>query len=262
MGYGIYVPSTDAHISSRITDDTDVFSAEARAIWAAIQATADDPIAPTLILSDSLSVLTAIQNQSSSPAIQDIILQLSLAQNSHRDITLVWIPAHCGIRGNEVVDSLAKEALEHDAVDDPIPHTLNNHYSAVRKYITHKWQREWSDSRHPLRHCLPEVKVSMTVFDANRQMNRLVYQFALNIAPLNEFFSMLRGSDPACPACRIASENRDHFLFHCPTYTRERQKLIRALQSTDTPFSWKGVLSPSGCEAFTEFIKATGRFNS
>jgi hypothetical protein len=69
MGYGIYVPSTDARIRSRITDDTDVFSADARAIWVAIQVTADDPIAPTLILSDSLSVLTEIQNHSSSPAI-------------------------------------------------------------------------------------------------------------------------------------------------------------------------------------------------
>ena len=67
-----------------------------------------------VILSDSQAAIEAIVNMDETPSsqiknIRTIIKQLS---NLKKKITLQWIPAHCGIHGNEKADSLAKKGTE------------------------------------------------------------------------------------------------------------------------------------------------------
>lgn len=79
-----------------------VFSAELYAIWKAVEYANTEKINKTLILTDSLSSLTAIQQfQHLHPIVSYIKNELFTANNAKRTIEFMWIPAHVGIARNE-----------------------------------------------------------------------------------------------------------------------------------------------------------------
>ncbi|KAL7288554.1 hypothetical protein TKK_0017296 [Trichogramma kaykai] len=74
------------------------------------------------VFSDSLSVLSALENPSNAITLKlkNIILE---SKNAGKEIELIWIPAHVGINGNEQADSLAKIATrEGKLMNTTIPH--------------------------------------------------------------------------------------------------------------------------------------------
>ena len=70
--------------------------------------------------SDSLSALQALLNPDSSDLIQEIMYLKHQLSNMGIHVSLVWIPSHVGIIGNEIVDKLAKESLDSVHIDIPI----------------------------------------------------------------------------------------------------------------------------------------------
>ena len=68
-----------------------------------------------IIFSD-LSAITAIKNKKlNNPLIAKLIINLNQLNNK-KEIVLCWIPNHIGIKENDLVDSVAKEA-QNDATD-------------------------------------------------------------------------------------------------------------------------------------------------
>lgn len=66
------------------------------------------------IFSDARTVLLALEMNFKPTKSSYLILQIRERINSLREIgkaVKVWIPGHCGVRGNEIADSLAKEAV-------------------------------------------------------------------------------------------------------------------------------------------------------
>ena len=62
-------------------------------------------------------------------------------------VRFCWMPSHCGIEGNEIVDQLAKETLDHDI--DPL---TTVHFAdlkpLVNSYIQQEVQIKWDVSIH------------------------------------------------------------------------------------------------------------------
>ena len=65
-----------------------------------------------VICSDSQSAIEAI----SSPLVNSrLVLECKMRLNSlgvHNEVTLMWVPGHEGIRGNETADELARKGAE------------------------------------------------------------------------------------------------------------------------------------------------------
>ena len=51
------------------------------------------------------------------------------------EVTLIWIPSHVGIIGNELADQLADDAIERDQVELEITLEVKEAYALVEKYI-------------------------------------------------------------------------------------------------------------------------------
>ena len=60
-----------------------------------------------VILTDALSIVTALKTNKG-PELEELRVALAKCVLAYDKVVIQWIPAHCGIRGNEEADRLAK----------------------------------------------------------------------------------------------------------------------------------------------------------
>ena len=123
----------------RISDDSSIFTAKAKAVDLALDfIRICDTNNKSIIFSDSLSVLKAMNHTSSTnPQIQ------KLSEKCHellakKEIVLCWIPSHLGILGNEMVDQQVKASLSLEPTSFKIQ--FLNFKPTINKYILEEWQ--------------------------------------------------------------------------------------------------------------------------
>ena len=100
------------------------------------------------VYSDSMSCLQAIESEDTeNPLICHIMNLLWALSDKGPHVCFCWVPSHCGIGGNEIVDQLTKETLDHDT--DPL--TTVHHADlkpVVNSYIQQEVQIKWDLSMH------------------------------------------------------------------------------------------------------------------
>jgi len=64
-------------------------------------------------------------------------------------VTFSWIPSHVGIKGNEIADSLCKEATSHSTVDIEVSMELKDAYNDIDKCIAALWPKDYdTNTKH------------------------------------------------------------------------------------------------------------------
>ena len=109
------------HLSKRLPDNSTIFAAEATAITLALNYYRHmDPVCHDVVVySQSMSCSPAVEGEDTeNPFICQIMTLLWLLGDKGTHVRFCWIPSHCGIEGNERVDQLAKETIDHDI--DPL----------------------------------------------------------------------------------------------------------------------------------------------
>ena len=141
---------TCRQLSKRLRNNSTIFAAEATAITLALDYYLYmDPVKQDVVVySDSMSCLQAIEAEDiENPLICHIMNLLWALSYKGTRVCFCWVPSHCGIEGNEIVDQLAKETLEHDK--DSL---ATVHYAdlkpVVNSYIQQEVQIKWDVSIH------------------------------------------------------------------------------------------------------------------
>ena len=141
---------TCRQLSKRLPNNSTIFATEAMAIILALDYYRYmDPVKHDVVVySDSMSCLQAIEGEDTeNPFICHIMNLLWALSDKGTVVPLCWVPSHCGIEGNEIVDQLAKETLYHDI--DPL---ATVHYvdlnPVVNSYIQQEVQIKWDVSIH------------------------------------------------------------------------------------------------------------------
>jgi len=73
--------------------------------------------------------------------VQKFIINYCQLVNAGNSITLIWIPSHTGIRGNELADEAAKAALSSTVSTMKCP--ASDYIPKLTKHCREVWQAEW-----------------------------------------------------------------------------------------------------------------------
>ena len=215
-GAGYYIEYPDGK-EDRQCFATGIFSsnykAEAEALRAAASYVMNSPNTSksVVFLSDALSVLQALQ---SGKDMELNSLSNSLAQLcKNYNITLQWIPAHCGIHGNETADALAKEGSSKEQEDRTAS------FSEAKALFKNKQQSVWQHN-HPRYnkndpYHLLDRHAQVAIFRLRTRHNRLKHHM------YNKFKV---GETDQCP-CGRGTQTTEHFLQMCPSHEVPRKQI-------------------------------------
>ena len=111
--------------------------AEAYALLTAAQTLNQEERLPTntVFLTDCRSILQSLQSPGGDQIFSNI-RQLSLLKNK-TSVTLLWIPSHCGVGGNEEADRLSKMGSKLEQSAHPMS------YSEEKTILRNNFRTEW-----------------------------------------------------------------------------------------------------------------------
>lgn len=204
VGIGITGPGTELSLS--LSPLCSIFSAEAAAIFIAATVPSDLPI---LILSDSASVITALQSESPShPWVQGI------QRLSPPSTCFAWIPGHCGIPGNTTADHLAGSGYSGPRYTKKVPLDDVNRWLSVT--FKNQWDLEWSQQHTPY---LRKIKKSTNRWDDLELLKeqQIISRLRTGHTRLSHDMS---GEGPfrrLCSTCGVR-KTVEHVLCFCPVY--------------------------------------------
>jgi ribonuclease HI len=170
----------------------------------------------SLILTDSDSLVSAIQDNSWKVKDEWLLeIKLVLAEIKS-DVTILWVPSHCNIDGNEKADELAKTGTSKDQSTVPITHSIRKAKIKARRWeVEHpRAKAMYKDRRKPQE-------------DLERRWPRRVRTLFARLRSdhakeLNYYREKIKTSDTAdCDTCGVV-ENIKHVLCDCPTLEEAR----------------------------------------
>ena len=161
------------------------------------------------MFTDALSVLQALKN-SRNKELNPLCTALATLSATVQKVVLQWVPAHCGIRGNEKADTLAKEGAKKEQTDKLVS------FDEIKTIIKTNQRKTWqlqhpchnpNDSYHLLRRG-EQVKIFRLRTGHNRLRHHLYTKFGI-------------GQSNECP-CAEGPMTSEHILQSCPMYTAVR----------------------------------------
>lgn len=251
----------------RLQFPTTIFTCELSAILLACEIIAHAEVGTYLVASDSMSALTALQNNRISAHTTRLLQTCrttlrQLKMNGH-NVTLAWVPAHKGIPGNEKADALAKRAAGYGERSLITPEWQCFTHDSLQALLR-SWHVRWSKADLG-RFCYsivprPSLKPWYQKFqNINRVEIRTACRIASNHYRLNNHLNRINITNSAlCNFCDDAIyENVDHILFYCQAFNSPRQELENVLRNSGygAPYNVRDILATAHTSAPIESIQ-------
>jgi hypothetical protein len=161
-------------------------------------------------------------------------------------ITTMWTPSHCGIKGNEQADRLAKKG---SSLSNKCPHTYISIAWMTRQAksnFTDKWR---TGLGNPTMNWNPPAFWNNLSFQKARQMFKVFCgRTGIDTLPWE--------NETTCK-CNTAPISSKHIIEDCPLFDRERNQ-IRGSHLTPPRFTNALIFDPEWHEPMAKFINAIG----
>ncbi|XP_058820729.1 uncharacterized protein LOC131682937 [Topomyia yanbarensis] len=235
-GFGIFNENLAA--SFKLNDPASIYVAELAAIQYTLGIIDTLPSDHYFIVSDSLSSIEAIRaakpGKHSPYFLGKIREYLSALSEKSYQITLVWVPSHCSIAGNEKADSLAKVgALEGDTYERPI--CFNEFFSISRQRTLDSWQTTWSNGHlgRWLHSIIPKVSTNAWFkgLDVNRDFIRTMSRIMSNHYSFDAHLRRIGLAESNHFVCENGYHDIEHVVWLCAEYCVARSQLIDSLRA-------------------------------
>lgn len=195
-----------------------------------------------VICSDSQAALKALENPvRKSKAVEDCLNSVNQLGVGN-DVTLMWVPGHTGIAGNEAADACARAASNMKVLGPepflPVSASLQRH--AVVGWANQKHAARWRtliNCRHS-RNFLPvmDSKLAQRVLGCSRQDIRRILQCLTGHNNLGAHqYKIGASTSPLCPKCRVDDETAKHHIANCQHFRKERMAVFGCLDLPTFP---------------------------
>lgn len=227
VGAACWIPKFKIILQFKCPPESSIFTGEAVAILEAILYAHSHDIRQTVILTDSLSCLLAIkENPFRSRKRFFIILKirevLFFCHQKGLQITLVWIPSHSGIPGNESADSCAKSAIQLGS-HDHFKNSCHDLCNAANTRLVKSWTSYWISSRlikgkyyASLQPEIPKRPWFFRFRHADRWVTSTICRLRLGHACTPTHLAKIRVRDHSLCECGLDEGSTSHILFNCP----------------------------------------------
>lgn len=201
---------------------TSIFTAEIVAVIDAVEfAKSLTQVDKIVIATDSLSVITSLEDSfSRNPLIQNI--QDTIKRVSDKTIVMMWIPSHVNIQENEIVDNLAKTAIDKSL--QQIQATSYDLISNIRRRIYDIWQLEWTNiSNNKLRVIKQTTLEWKSSHCRTRKESVLLTRLRIGHSRMTHEHIFKKDPPPICGECN-QQVTIIHLLSDCLKYKVVRDK--------------------------------------
>ncbi|GFT94128.1 putative RNA-directed DNA polymerase from transposon X-element [Trichonephila clavipes] len=202
----------------RLDTSCSIFTAEAVAIYRALQLIDSTMPRKYCIYTDSMSVLEALENYHDRchPVVCTILDITSRLCSKGFDIVFCWLPSHVGIIGNEQADSAAKSATTHL----PLAVPLSDMKRVIMHHIFKIWQESWSQQLDNKLHSVKPVIGAWPVMPLRRTDVKLT-RLRIGHTRFTHRHLLFGERAPECPSCHVSYTVR-HILIDCPVFNLHR----------------------------------------
>ncbi|GFY27956.1 RNase H domain-containing protein [Trichonephila clavipes] len=216
VGCGVVIE--DIMHGYRLDTSCSIFTAEAVAIYRALQLIDSTMPRKYCIYTDSMSVLEALENYHDRchPVVCTILDITSRLYSKGFDIVFCWLPSHVGIIGNEQADSAAKSATTHL----PLAVPLSDMKRVIMHHIFKIWQESWSQQLDNKLHSVKPVIGAWPVMPMRRTDVKLT-RLRIGHTRFTHRHLLFGERAPECPSCHV-SYTVHHILIHCPVFNNYR----------------------------------------
>ena len=207
-GCGVHIQSPNRQqvtLFSSCGDRSSNFNAELQALQLAVDYLIEDEgcYNKVVFLSDSLSALQSLQSTPAEKRTRQLRESFeNLASTS--TVTLKWIPAHCGIKGNENADILAKEGGKQEQPETSMT------FKESKTHIKHRWSSRFLEKTgnykphlDPL-HCL------------SRAVQSTIFRLCTGHSRLRSHLKRIGVAETAFCECNTGEQTPGHALRTCP----------------------------------------------
>ncbi|GFT71060.1 RNA-directed DNA polymerase from mobile element jockey, partial [Trichonephila clavipes] len=240
-----------------------IFSAETLAICQALDDLVESNV-NLLVLSDSLSVLSALQNFSikSNKVIHRLANKIYMLSNYVNQLILLWTPGHSKIVWNEQADNLARSVTESNVYIDWIA-SEDIHKNIYRNRIQKINETFYSSKYFEKLGNIPTIDI-ISKWTENRREEILSTRIFSKMIITPGLLHRFNLQDKAmCITCKRIND-LDHIILNCIRYTRHRNNLWSILRiDPHSTIAFRDVLerAMNNKSTFSVFLKGMKFFN-
>jgi ribonuclease HI len=173
-----------------------------------------------LTMTDSKSLCDALLAQNAGT---DEILKT--IQESDADIVVQWVPAHCGIPGNEEADKAAKNATKLEGPHRPV--SFSSACSAIRRCVRDKPLKL---SEHQTIYASMNRQKELEVESRKDQVDLARLRSGYHPALMTYQHILNEEVSPMCPRCGEAEDTTRHWLTECPATAEAKMRLFGTVE--------------------------------
>ena len=145
-----------------------------------------------------------------------------LSNNTH--FTLIWVPTHCLLEGNEEADTQAREASQTQQTGNSID--LSTAKAALKRRTRGKADDTYNACPHTKHHRAATGGRGMAeIGNLPRHLEVCIHQLRTGHTPICRSYLHRIGKAPSpmCGRCNV-EEDVEHTLIDCPRWRRQRYK--------------------------------------